>query len=170
MRSAVLPPFWVDLHVEAQEELIRAKELISILQKTQQKRLICVLKDNTMKSSEIEVDKLTYSICESFKRIEKLAQSISNSSVQGTESLSCSAGSINHNILRKNAEISIANELNPLSQQFRFIQKDYMSELQKNHIQRLDGIQTNYEDFEVRNPKFTKNSYFGFREIIRVKS
>lgn len=159
MKSNTLPPFWVDLHIEAQEELTRAKELISLLQKTQQKRLMCVLKDNTMKLSEIEVDSLTYSICKLFKRIESLAQSISNSPAESKENLPCHKSLINYMILRKNAEISIANELNPLSQQFKFIQKNYMSELQKNYINRLDGVQTNFEDSAVGEQEFNKTSY-----------
>ncbi|TRY51665.1 hypothetical protein CTYZ_00003252 [Cryptosporidium tyzzeri] len=157
MKSNTLPPFWVDLHIEAQEELTKAKELISLLQKTQQKRLMCVLKDNTMKLSEIEVDSLTYSICKLFKRIESLAQSISNSP-ESKENLPCNKSLINYMILRKNAEISIANELSPLSKQFKFIQKNYMSELQKNHINCLDGVQTNFEDSVVEQ-EFTKTSY-----------
>lgn len=150
MKSGILPPFWADLYVEAQEELIRAKELISILQKTQQKRLLCALKDNAMTKFETEIDSLTFSICDSFKRIEKLVHSISNSSIdnKGYDPL-CDTISINYSILRKNAETSIVNELNPLSQQFKHIQKNYISELQKNCVNCLDANQINYEDLQV---------------------
>ncbi|OII71302.1 uncharacterized protein cubi_01777 [Cryptosporidium ubiquitum] len=172
MKSKVLPPFWVDLHVEAQEELARAKELISILQKTQQKRLLCVLKDNTMEKSEIEVESLTFSICDSFKRIEKLVQSISNSSAVNKEfDPLCNRSSINCDILRRNAEISIVNELNPLSQHFKNIQKSYMSELQKNYIC-LDGNQINYEDSQKYNQSkelvLTDLDDFNIEEIAKI--
>lgn len=157
MRGEALPPFWVDLHVEAQEELIRAKEILSILQKTQQKRLLCILNDDAMKKSEVEVDSLTTSVCNSFKRIEKLAQSISSLDTKPSTKYN-TPSNINSNIntLKKNAEISIANELNPLSKQFKCIQKNYISELQNNYFNGMGGNQIHYEDSQVRELIFDK--------------
>lgn len=169
MKDEALPPFWVDLHLDAQEELTRAKEILSILQKTQQKRLLCILNDDAMKKSEIEVDSLTVSVCNSFKRIEKLAQSISNldtkpSTRYGTSS---NINSNNFNTLKKNAEISIANELNPLSQQFKHMQKNYVSELQNNYFNGLEGNQIHYEDSQVRKQIFDQKQFILiFRNII----
>ncbi|KAF7457217.1 SNARE domain-containing protein [Cryptosporidium felis] len=133
MKNVLLPPLWVDLHIEAQEELLRVKELLSYMQKTQQKRMIPILEDRNTKNSECEMDSMTISVCDSFKRIESIARSISNPELKVK---SKDGYSVNEDILKRNAEISIANNLNPLMKHFKSIQNSYIKKIQssENHF------------------------------------
>ncbi|KAK6590782.1 hypothetical protein RS030_132056 [Cryptosporidium xiaoi] len=147
-----LPPIWVDKYVEALEELSRAKEMLSHLQKTQKKKLICVLEDKTMKISESEIDSLANAIYGSFKRIERLLRDISEENNMNDSFIS----SKYNRILRRNAENSIITQLNPLVNQLKLVKKNYISKLETNPVNILPNSSETKLELQVRDD-FTSN-------------
>eukprot|EP00923_Selenidium_pygospionis_P060153 GHVN01105901.1.p2 GENE.GHVN01105901.1~~GHVN01105901.1.p2 ORF type:complete len:340 (+),score=47.39 GHVN01105901.1:2064-3083(+) len=128
--TAQLPPVWVDRVGEAQDDIVKIKEKMSTLQKAEQRRLLKVFAsgdDGSSISLEQDIDNLTQTITQLFHHCETHIHQIqSNPSNQGNFGVSASEYT-----LRKNAQRSIATQLQDLSQQFRNQQKHYLSELRK---------------------------------------
>ncbi|KAH8741512.1 VirR/VirH family protein [Cryptosporidium ryanae] len=143
-----LPPIWVDKYVEALEELYRAKEILSHLQKTQKKKLICVLEDKTMKISESEIDSLTNAVYNSFKQIEILLKDISEENIVDNNFVN----SKYNKILRRNAESSIVTQLNPLVNEFKIMKKDNILKSNANPINILPSnseVKTEFQNSQL---------------------
>ncbi|CEM11249.1 unnamed protein product [Vitrella brassicaformis CCMP3155] len=120
-----LPPVWVDLIEDAQDDIQKIKDKIATLQQKQQRRLLKVFgEEGSNTSLESEIDNLSHVITALFRQCEGRIHQIQT---RGTE-----MGVTNKEYaLRQNAQRSVANQLQKLSQDFRKQQKNYLQELKK---------------------------------------
>eukprot|EP01068_Selenidium_serpulae_P010766 Selendium_serpulae@DN5527_c0_g1_i10.p2 len=125
--TARLPPLWVDLVGEAQDSIAKLKDKMSALQKAEQRRLWKVFSssdDTSTSTGDKEIDNLTQQITKLFHHCESRVQQIQSKH-------DATHVSASEYTLKKNAQRSIATQLQQLSQQFRAQQKHYLSELRK---------------------------------------
>lgn len=117
---AYLPPQWVDLVDEANDDISKIREKLVQLQRAQQKRLLKVFREDDGPDREIEL--ISSSVGQFFRQCEARIQQIQyvggNSGISDRE-----------NILRKNVQRRLATQLQQLSMQLRKVQKTYLAEL-----------------------------------------
>lgn len=117
-----LPPLWMDLVEETREDLLRAKELLSSLQRVQQQRLLHVFGDQySVLQPEREVDVLSSDITQLLKRCEQRIFRIEPSQGNNTT----------ESRLRRNAQKSLAIQVQDLSEAMRIQQGHYVEALRK---------------------------------------
>lgn len=118
-----LPPQWVDIVDEANEDIQKIREKLAQLHKAQQKRLLKVFKDDDGPDKDIEI--ISSAIAGFFRRCEgRIHQIITRGNEHGDVGEKDLA-------LRQNVQRSLATELQKLSQQFRKTQKQYLTDLRK---------------------------------------
>eukprot|EP00921_Rhytidocystis_pertsovi_P002643 GHVQ01004543.1.p1 GENE.GHVQ01004543.1~~GHVQ01004543.1.p1 ORF type:complete len:314 (+),score=44.81 GHVQ01004543.1:115-1056(+) len=118
-----LPPVWVDIVDDCRDDINRIKAKMSQVQKAQQKRLLKVFEDNSGGQPDKELDALTVSITQLFKKCENRLHQIK---VRNAEDMSNAEVS-----QRKNAQMSIATQLQCLNQAFRKQQTQYITEVKR---------------------------------------
>ena len=111
-----LPPAWVDLSDAAQADADRIKRKIAELESAHKKALMVTFDDT---SDEHAVEVLTQEVSRLFKRAEGTLKKLG----------AVRDGSEKDGKMRKNVLVSIAGELQQLSQEFRGKQKDYLGKL-----------------------------------------
>lgn len=117
-----LPPQWVDVVDEANEDIQKIREKLAQLHKAQQKRLLKVFKDDDGPDKDIEI--ISSAIAGFFRRCEGRIHQIQTKGNDGNMSQKDLA-------LRANVQRSLATELQKLSTQFRKTQKQYLTDLRK---------------------------------------
>ncbi|KAI8807589.1 t-SNARE [Cladochytrium replicatum] len=118
---SVLPPKWVDIVDEVEEEIVRIKEKIGQLDVLHKKHLLPGFDDKS--SDEMSIDRLTSNITQLFSECQKKVKRIHN------ESNVASAGSQHSTALSKNIQISLATKLQDVSSTFRKSQSLYLAKL-----------------------------------------
>jgi len=128
-----LPPVWVDIVEEAQDDMNQIKDKLSSLQKAQQKRLLKVFDSESKKSGypDREIDTLTIQITEMIKKCEGRIHQIQSRGLAVPLSAS-------EHALRQNSQRGIATQLQHVSQIFRKQQKHYLEELKKRDLDTSD--------------------------------
>eukprot|EP00922_Rhytidocystis_sp_ex-Travisia-forbesii_P051861 GHVS01076992.1.p1 GENE.GHVS01076992.1~~GHVS01076992.1.p1 ORF type:complete len:313 (-),score=56.39 GHVS01076992.1:205-1143(-) len=120
-----LPPVWVDIVDECRDDVDRIKEKMSQLQKAQQKRLLKVFDDDGGGGQpDRELDGLTIAITQLFKKSEHRLRDIKVRTPVGELSKSELSQ-------RRNAQVSIATQLQQLNQAFRKQQAQYIRDVKR---------------------------------------
>eukprot|EP00922_Rhytidocystis_sp_ex-Travisia-forbesii_P051857 GHVS01076988.1.p1 GENE.GHVS01076988.1~~GHVS01076988.1.p1 ORF type:complete len:312 (-),score=48.32 GHVS01076988.1:706-1641(-) len=119
-----LPPVWVDVVDECRDDVDRIKEKMSQLQKSQQKRLLKVFDDGGGGQPDREMDGLTIAITQIFKKCERRLKDIKVRTPAGEMSKS-------EFTQRRNAQVSIATQLQQLNQAFRKQQAQYIRDVKR---------------------------------------
>ncbi|PFH38196.1 SNARE domain-containing protein [Besnoitia besnoiti] len=119
-----LPPLWADMVEEAHDDVEQIKEKMSQLQKAQQRRLLKVFDDGEGHSPDREIDALTANLTHLFKRCERRIQQICETSTPDSDTRS-------DQLLQRNAQRSIAAQLQALNAAFRSQQKTYLAEVKR---------------------------------------
>ncbi|KAF8821836.1 SnaRE domain-containing protein [Cardiosporidium cionae] len=119
-----LPPAWLDVVEEAQEDISKIKEKLSLLQKAQQRRLLIVFEDSSSSQPDSEIQILCQNITTLFKQSESRVVSLTSFDRLSTADKSVET-------VLKNAQRTIATQLQALSQAYRKQQKHYINEMKK---------------------------------------
>eukprot|EP00922_Rhytidocystis_sp_ex-Travisia-forbesii_P051855 GHVS01076986.1.p1 GENE.GHVS01076986.1~~GHVS01076986.1.p1 ORF type:complete len:313 (-),score=44.84 GHVS01076986.1:390-1328(-) len=120
-----LPPVWVDIVDECRDDVDRIKEKMSQLQKAQQKRLLKVFDDDGGGGQpDRELDTLTIATTHLFRKCEHRLRDIK---------VRTPAGELSKAELsqRRNAQVSIATQLQHLNQAFRKQQAQYIRDVKR---------------------------------------
>ncbi|PHJ23561.1 snare domain-containing protein [Cystoisospora suis] len=124
-----LPPLWADMVEEAHDDLAQIKEKMSQLQKAQQRRLLKVFDDaEGQNSPDREIDALTANLTHLFRRCEGRVQQICAPSGSPQER---GEGTRSDHLLQRNAQKSLAAQLQALNSAFRNQQKTYLAEVRR---------------------------------------
>ncbi|CBZ55977.1 CBR-SYN-16 protein, related [Neospora caninum Liverpool] len=116
-----LPPLWADMVEEAHDDVEQIKEKMSQLQKAQQRRLLKVFDDGEGHANpDREIDALTANLTHLFKRCEGRIQQICVTQTPDSDTRS-------DQLLQRNAQRSIAAQLQALNAAFRSQQKTYLA-------------------------------------------
>eukprot|EP00389_Voromonas_pontica_P008649 GDKH01013142.1.p1 GENE.GDKH01013142.1~~GDKH01013142.1.p1 ORF type:complete len:324 (-),score=38.31 GDKH01013142.1:91-1062(-) len=122
--TSSLPPLWVDLVEEAQEEIGRLKDKLGQLERVQKKRLLKVFGDD---ANCAEVDVHVRAIQDMFRRCETLIQQI--------ETRGLPLGDVSEDTatskIRKNAQRAVASQLQALTQQFKRQQRSFAEQMER---------------------------------------
>nr|CEL70723.1 TPA: CBR-SYN-16 protein, related [Neospora caninum Liverpool] len=120
-----LPPLWADMVEEAHDDVEQIKEKMSQLQKAQQRRLLKVFDDGEGHANpDREIDALTANLTHLFKRCEGRIQQICVTQTPDSDTRS-------DQLLQRNAQRSIAAQLQALNAAFRSQQKTYLAEVKR---------------------------------------
>ncbi|CAG8631167.1 8787_t:CDS:2, partial [Paraglomus occultum] len=117
---SVLPPRWVDIVEEVDEEIEAIKERIAKLQTLHKKHTLPGFDDRTGEEEEIEhlTGEITKLFHECQRKIRQIADESRSSTAQSQEA-----------VMSKNIQTSLATKLQEISSSFRKQQSSYMKEL-----------------------------------------
>ncbi|KAI8589405.1 t-SNARE [Geranomyces variabilis] len=127
---SVLPPKWIDVVDEVDEEVIRIKARITELEALHKKHLLPGFDDRM--NDEKSIDALTTNITDMFRECERKVKRIAQ------ESQYLPASSKQNQALHRNIQTSLATKLQELSSVFRKSQSNYLAKLRGREIRHKD--------------------------------
>ncbi|CAI2165035.1 7839_t:CDS:2 [Funneliformis geosporum] len=146
---SVLPPKWVDIVGEVDDDIDQIKNLIPTLESLHKKHVLPGFDDRTKEEEEIErlTDEITHLFQQCQRKIKRIAESLSSSASNQERAMS------------KNIQTSLASKLQDLSSGFRKQQALYMKKLKggeskSSGLFSIESNDSNEEDLELG---FTSN-------------
>ncbi|GBB91548.1 hypothetical protein RclHR1_18900001 [Rhizophagus clarus] len=154
---SVLPPKWIDIVEEVDDDIDQIKNLLPTLESLHKKHILPGFDDRTKEEEEIE--RLTDEITHLFQQCQWKIKRIANESLSST-------ASNQERAMSKNIQISLASKLQELSSSFRKQQASYMKKLKgieskSSKFFLIESNDSNEDDLELG---FTSN------QLARVES
>ncbi|KAJ3183622.1 hypothetical protein HDU85_002051 [Gaertneriomyces sp. JEL0708] len=121
---SVLPPKWIDVVDEVDEEIDRIKARLTELEALHKKHLLPGFDDR--RGDEQSMERLTNNIADMFRECERKVKRIADESQYGRST----STSTQNQALARNIQVSLATKLQDLSSAFRKSQSSYVQKLQ----------------------------------------
>ncbi|TPX64843.1 hypothetical protein SpCBS45565_g05611 [Spizellomyces sp. 'palustris'] len=129
---SVLPPKWIDIVDEVDEDVDRIKARLTELEALHKKHLLPGFDDRL--GEEQSIERLTTNITDMFRECERKVKRIAN------ESQYAPATSKQNQVLARNIQTSLATKMQDLSSAFRKTQSNYLQKLRGREIRNKDAF------------------------------
>ncbi|KNC96684.1 uncharacterized protein SPPG_07897 [Spizellomyces punctatus DAOM BR117] len=129
---SVLPPKWIDIVDEVDEDVDRIKARLTELEALHKKHLLPGFDDRL--GEEQSIERLTTNITDMFRECERKVKRIAN------ESQYAPATSKQNQVLARNIQTSLATKMQDLSSAFRKTQSNYLQKLRGREVRNKDAF------------------------------